>query len=198
MGGVEPVRIYYAGKDEAGVELGGVLALNPRRRGWCGRKRAEFVFEQSYETGDGFRNAKTAFGAHAFDVALVMQAGVVAGDSEGGAGERVVLIRRPRGSEDSVLRLDAAGALAAQVGLEFVAVFPQVVQQAGEAGFGGGAERIGETLGAIRRSRRRCAGGRRGVASGIRRNRACRRRVRPCGRSSGAASGRAAASRCYR
>lgn len=69
-----------------------------------------------------------------------MQAGVVAGDGESGAGNMARFGGRPSGTKDGVLGLGAAGAFAAQVGLEFDSVFTQIVQQAGEVCLGAGAE----------------------------------------------------------
>jgi hypothetical protein len=118
MRGIDAVSIHDAGKDEPGIDFGGVSlsgargGQNPRRERGGRRKRAEFAFEQSDERGDGFRDAEAAFGAHALDVTLIVQAGVMTCDGEGGEGGRMVFICRPSCTEDSVLGFGATGAFA--------------------------------------------------------------------------------------
>lgn len=153
--GIEAVSIHNAGENQPGIKLGGERVVGSergqhprRRRGWW-RERAEFAFEQGGKGGNGFRNAKAAFGAHALDVALVVQTGMVSRDCKGRAGKSLVFARSPCGSENSVLTLGAAGAFAAQIGLEFVPIFAEVVQQAGEASFGAGVEGGGEDGGEL-------------------------------------------------
>jgi hypothetical protein len=67
------------------------------------------------------------------------------GDREGGAD--LFLRKSPSRAIDGVLRLDTAATFPAQVGLKFLAIFPQIMKQPGEFRFAFVAERGGELTG---------------------------------------------------
>jgi len=81
------------------------------------------------------------------EIAKIVKASVVSCRAKG-AGEEVPVCR-PFRPKDSVLRIRTRLPLLPQVSLKLIAIFPQVMEQTGEAGFLFQSERAGEIGGEV-------------------------------------------------